>query len=125
MPDSIASPWIAPTLSGTWINYNDSATWTTAGYRKNPDGLVLLKGLVENGAAPASEIFVLDAGFRPTAEISPAVMCFDGTNYTIARIYIETNGGVNFQTTLTGAWSTTTGIVFLDGLAFYADQGRQ
>lgn len=120
----LVSGWIAPTLSGNWINYNNATTYRTAGYKISSDNRVEFKGLVENGAAPASEVFVLAVGFRPLFELQLICPVYDGTAYTIGRLFIEPGGEVNLQSIYSGLWNTSTGILFLDGIGFYADGDR-
>jgi hypothetical protein len=55
--------WIAPTFTN---GYSDvGSTWATAGYRKDRDGIVHLKGMVT--ATANNNAFQLPAGFRPAA----------------------------------------------------------
>jgi hypothetical protein len=58
------SPWIAPTLLGTWVNSGGSGE--TVGYFKDPIGFVHLKGIVGGGTS-GTTLFSLPAGFRPGA----------------------------------------------------------
>lgn len=54
--------WIEPTLLNNWANFGGSED--TAGYWRNPGGLVVLKGAIKDGVIPSSA-FVLPEGLRP------------------------------------------------------------
>ena len=56
--------WIAPTFATNWGNYGGS--YNTAGYYRDGDGIVYLRGLVTGGSYGSNEtLFTLPAGFRP------------------------------------------------------------
>jgi hypothetical protein len=62
------TPWIAPTLTNSWVNYVTGGH-RVAGYRKLKDGTVELRGLVKSGTSGAGTgIFTLPVGFRPTEQ---------------------------------------------------------
>lgn len=56
--------WIAPTLAGTWVNFDAVPGFAQAAYMKDSLGFVHIKGLVKSGTVP-STIFTLPAGYRP------------------------------------------------------------
>lgn len=58
------SPWIAPTLLNSWVNYG--APYANASYQKSADGWVTFKGLIKSGVVTGgTTIFNLPAGYRP------------------------------------------------------------
>lgn len=59
--------WIVPTLLNSWVNFG-GGTGADAGYYKDADGTVHLKGLIKSGTIPGSA-FNLPSGFRPAAPI--------------------------------------------------------
>ncbi|MDA0244686.1 MAG: hypothetical protein OT477_14805 [Chloroflexi bacterium] len=78
--------WQAATLASGWGNYGNA--YSTAGYRRAPDGVVWLKGTV----APTSKfmssyIFVLPATYRPAEVMS---FPLDG-----GRVEVRPNGEVS------------------------------
>lgn len=82
------SAWIAPTFQNSWVNYG-GGVHANAGYRRDADGVVHLRGLVKSGTI-ASAMFTLPAGYRPSMQlIHPAV-----SNDTIGRVDVLTTGEV-------------------------------
>jgi hypothetical protein len=61
-PTITGAAWTAPTLAGTWVNFNSG--YSPAGYYKDPMGFVHLRGLVVSGTANTT-IFTLPVGSRP------------------------------------------------------------
>ena len=102
--------WISPTFVNGWANYGGG--YDTAGYLNTPDGMVILKGLL-NGASKTSDIpFVLPAGYRPSGrKLFPAT---SGEPWTVSRIDVDTSGNVYANRT-GNTW------VGLDGVSFYAE----
>jgi hypothetical protein len=109
--NSGASPWIAPTLLNSWVNY-DPSYWSPAGYMKDSSGIVHLRGLVKSGTV-GSWIFVLPSGFRPARAAMFSVI--DGNN-AICRCDVHPDGAV-VPATMTG-----NGYYSLDGITFLAEQ---
>lgn len=109
---AISKPsWITPTLINGWTNYG--AGYDTAGYLKTPDGLVILKGLLNGGSKTSDVSFVLPAGYRPSArKLFPAT---SGEPWTVSRVDIDTSGNV-YATRTGNTW------VGIDGVSFYAEQ---
>ncbi len=60
--------WIAPSLSNSWVNYGGS--YSTAGYYKDPLGIVHIRGMVKDGTADTA-VFTLPAGYRPEHLLVP------------------------------------------------------
>lgn len=59
----IGSPrWYTPTLLNGWVNFG--AGYNDAGFSKNLDGTVRLRGLLKSGVV-GSSMFTLPAGCRP------------------------------------------------------------
>lgn len=103
--------WIAPTLINGWVNY--SAGFDTVGYLKTPDGLVILKGLLNGGSKTNDISFVLPAGYRPASrKLFPAT---SGEPWTVSRIDVDSSGNV-YSNRTGNTW------VGLDGVSFYAEQ---
>lgn len=100
--------WITPTFTNSWVNYG--AGYNDAGYRKDAEGWVHLRGLVKNGTDGAS-IFTLPVGYRPAA--TELLVCASNDHY--GRLDINVVGLVTPSATTTEpAW------VCLDGITFKA-----
>lgn len=98
--------WQTPTLINSWSD--SGGAYATAGYWKDPWGIVHLRGRITGGAFP-SDAFVLPVNYRPEATQSFAV---PGT--TAAVIDVEADGSVR---AISGS-----GFVSLDSIAFRAYQ---
>jgi hypothetical protein len=90
--------WTAPTLLNSWVNFG--APFSTVGYFMDRSGFVHLRGSVKNGTASAV-IFVLPAGYRPSATKRFAVNSGTGGG-TTAAVTVDSSGNV---TPLAGATS--------------------
>ena len=101
------SSWTAPTLLNSWVNYGGA--WDTAGYRKDGQGVVYLKGLVKSGTTSAN-LFVLPSGYRPASQL---LMHGRGTTGEF-RIDIFPSGVVYFN-------SADAAFSSISGISFYAD----
>lgn len=99
--EQLLQDWVAPTLINSWAN--SGGAYATAGYWKDPWGVVHLRGRVTGGAVP-SDVFVLPADYRPQATQTFTVP--GGT------VDVEANGSVRV---LTGAVPYS-----LDSIAFRA-----
>ncbi len=101
-----ASPEIAPALAGTWVNF--AGGQQTAGYYKTPDGRVWLRGLVTNATAQAaiSVIFILPAGYRPTATeiflVSGGGAATEVRIDTAGNVYLQLASAANVYISLAG-----------------------
>lgn len=100
--------WTAPTLSGAWVNYGGA--FSTAGYRKDSNGVVHLRGVVKSGTI-GTAIFTLPAGYRPSMDMIFPVI----SNSTIGQINVTASTGV-VQCNIGNNASVT-----LDGITFYID----
>ncbi|MNB97573.1 hypothetical protein D3C75_448030 [compost metagenome] len=89
--------WIAPTLLNNWINYG--GTEDGAGYRKDSDGYVHLRGVVKLGVAGAM-VFKLPSGYRPKSflrfPISGAAK--------FGEMTISPEGGIYFDAGIDGTY---------------------
>lgn len=94
-----------PAFANTWTNFG--SVYSTAGFKKQSDGWVALKGLVTGGAGT---VFSLPAGCRPPFWCYFTVAASNGVH---AEISISTSGSVNYVAGGTGAaWLSLEGIVF-------------
>jgi hypothetical protein len=55
--------WNSASLTNGWTNYGGS--WAPAGYYKDAQGIVHLRGLIKSGTVGSAE-FTLPSGYRPT-----------------------------------------------------------
>ena len=59
-----ALTWIPPTLLNGWENYGGA--WVQAGYAKDDQGIVHVRGMIRNGTTLQDTVlFNLPAGYRP------------------------------------------------------------
>lgn len=84
--------WTAPTLLNNWANFG--AGWQPAGYLKDADGFVHLRGVITNavGTLAGTNMFVLAAGYRPANTTPLSVLNMNGTG-TI-RLDVDSAGNV-------------------------------
>lgn len=99
--------FIAPTLAGSWVNY-DSTFNTQAGYYQDDSGNIWLRGLVKSGSGL---IFTLPAGYRPPKYLRFPVSTLSGATLTLGEVTIGSAGDVSL-----GAGGNT--YVSLDGIVF-------
>jgi len=104
--------WIPFAYGPGWTAYGDGNYGANAGYRRLATGLVILRGLVQGGAA-STLVATLPAGFRPVnVTLVPAAM-YGG----IQRIDIGNDGGIRCAEMLAGVfsnlWLSMNGITFL------------
>lgn len=91
--DGTSSIYEAPTVAGGWANLSGHI----AGYRRDANGVVRLKGVVTGGTfSTTTVLFTLPSGYRPAETIDlPALNRNSSTNaLTNAHIRIETDGDV-------------------------------
>lgn len=100
-------PWQTPTFENGWLNYG--AGYAPAGYFKDSQGIVHLRGLVEGGTG---DIFSLPAGYRPAYRAIFIVMADPNDR---GRIDIAPDGDVSFSVG-SNNW------VSLEGITFRAEQ---
>ena len=92
-----------PFVNG-WVDYG--TPFTPSGFRKLPNGLVLLRGLVKNGTA--SQICTMPPGYRPGIRGLFAGL----SNEALCRIDVDAGGGV-FMTLGINAWVSLNNVIFL------------
>jgi hypothetical protein len=97
--------WIAPTLLNSWENYG--ATYYNAGYRKDAQGFVHLRGLIRNGTV-GSPAFSLPVGYRPSATVLSCTI----SNALIGRVDIFSSGSVTPASPSDNYWVSLQNIVF-------------
>jgi hypothetical protein len=101
--------WISVSFSNSWVDFGGG--FATTQYRKDPWGVVHIKGAVKNGSSASANMFTLPVGYRPTETLDfPNV-----SNAGLAQIRISTGGVVN----AVGGGSTT--VTFLNGITFFTD----
>lgn len=107
----------APTFVNGWKNAN-SATLTTAGYRKDSNGNVRLRGCVNGGQVGSANVgsacimFYLPENFRPT--IGRVFAVGTGTDNLVGEVVVNTNGAVFANHPTTSGWN----YLSLDGVCF-------
>jgi hypothetical protein len=97
--------WTAPTFSGTWVNFG--APYASAGYMKDAEGRVWLRGMVKDGAA-GSTIFQLPVGYRPPFQLTVPVIAGGAT---LGQVIVTTGGSVTLS-------SGSTAFASLDCISF-------
>ena len=107
--DTSTPTWNAPTLTGGWSNYSG---FNPAGYIKDANGIVRLRGLVKDGAANPSHIMTLPAGFRPPYT---CIFTVHAGGPGEARLDVDPSGPV-YINNYTGGGNN--GFVSLDGITF-------
>jgi hypothetical protein len=97
--------WQAPPLINGWLNYG--ASYNPAGYFKDKNGVVHLRGLVRSGVTGVA-IFTLPAGYRPQYREMHATITKPNA---IARVDVLTSGEV-VMVMGSNAWISLDGITF-------------
>lgn len=110
----IIEDWRTPALENSWVNYDNGVTYNTAGYYKDPFGIVHLKGLVATGTLYTT-IFTLPEGYRPIKRHVREVNNYNGATYVHGRVDITATGAVTHV-------SGSNAQLSLDGLSFRAEQ---
>jgi len=98
--------WQAPVLDNGWINFGSD--YNTAGYFKDSNGIVHLRGLIKDGIYNYF-IFRLPSGYRPSAKEVQMVI----SDNTLGRVDIRPDGGVYMM-------AGSTNWISLDGITFRA-----
>ncbi|QMV42972.1 hypothetical protein [Cohnella cholangitidis] len=105
--------WITPTLVGGWVD--SSGVYEVAGYRKDDQGNVMLRGAIKSGTA-GTVAFTLPAGYRPKLALPWVTLGSDGTNRSFGNIDIKANGEVTINI------PTSNALVSLNGIMFQAER---
>jgi hypothetical protein len=101
--------WIAPTFGTNWGNFGSG--YNTAGYYRDGDGIVHLRGLVTGGSySDTATLFTLPAGFRPGGRCLFSI----NSNNAHGRLDITSDGRVIPY--IGSSW------ISLDGISFKAEQ---
>jgi hypothetical protein len=101
----------APALQNGWTNYGGEHA--TAGYYKDKNGIVYLRGSIKDGlASTETTLFILPDGYRPST--SGRLMFPVVSNNGFARVDIRANGEVIIMTGHTSFLS-------MDAIQFLAD----
>jgi len=106
---SIGAPG-EPAFTNAWVNYG--APFNTAGFWKDPNGVVHLRGLIMNGTAGVP-IFTLPVGYRPAGQELLSVVA----NVGGARVDVRTDGTIIVNSYFSGG---TNAFMSLDGITFKA-----
>lgn len=95
-----ASPWVAPALSGEWIN---QAGGRAVGYRKTADGRVCVRGGITHNETVvplgSALLFTLPVGFRPTKTEDVGTLATVGGTRVIVDVGVLENGEVKYIST--------------------------
>lgn len=114
----VQEDWAAPTFVAQWKNVG-GANYSTAGFKKAPDGKVLLKGVITPDGTAAlnnTAAFTLPAGYRPSQTRRFSVYTYNGA-FGAGLVTVHPTGAVH------AAWSGTTPFeIALDGVQFDVDQ---
>lgn len=95
--------WTAPTLLNSWVNFG--AGTATAGYQKDANGFVHIRGLVKNGSGLGTVVFTLPVGYRPALRMHFG----SASNAAFGYFYVENTGDVVASVGSTTWFSLDTG----------------
>jgi len=97
--------WNVPTFANGWVNYGGS--FNPAGYRRDSEGWVHLRGLVKSGTV-GQTIYTLPEGYRPAyRELFMAL-----SNGSVGRIDVTAAGAVICDVG-NNAWISMDGMTFM------------
>lgn len=99
--------WIAPTLLNGWVNFGSQ--YYNAGYRRDVNGMVTLRGLLKSGTSQT--LFILPTSYSPQSSLLIATVA---NGIGTARVKILSDGKVQMPE-YSSAWSG------LDGVSFFTD----
>lgn len=102
--------WTDPTLENNWVRYDNY--YAGAGYTKTASGMIVLKGLIRAGTAPA-RAFQLPTGYRPQNSLlfQQSAAAASGPS-AAGRIDVTADGSVIVQGSANG-WASLSGINFM------------
>jgi hypothetical protein len=107
-----------PAFQNSWVNFGSG--FETAGYWKQSDGWVRLKGVIKNGTTGSLVIvFSLPTGYRPPRSMYFTTQSTDGT----AAIRVDQAGEVRIITTPGNTYVSLCGITFPSSMNFTSDAG--
>jgi hypothetical protein len=107
-PQLTQEAWNAPTLLNSWANFG--GTHAPAGYFKDSNGVVHLRGLVSGGTiGTTAVIFTLPLNYRPAFQ--EIFVIRNGAGSGIAEVRIQPNGEVIAYSGADSWWSLA-GITF-------------
>jgi hypothetical protein len=112
---NVSPPWIAPTLLNGWTNIGDP--FAPAGYKKDGNNIVKLRGLIVGGSTTAGltgKLWLLPDGFRPTKDLVFFVPSGAGG---IGSIFIDAASGY-IQLNVNAPFAN----LCLDNISFSTDQ---
>ncbi len=108
----LSDGWVVPTLANSWVNYG--SVYSTAGYRRDANGVVHLRGLLRYGTI-GNPMFTLPAGYRPTSSgLFAVVVNVGGGALQAGRLDISSNGQV-----VPHISNPSNGFFSLDGVVFH------
>lgn len=103
------------TPQNVWKNFGGS--WARAGFTKDAQGVVHLKGLITDGiVALGTVIFNLPVGYRPSEDRVFPVLTYNGIIVKHGRVDVRVNGDVTTglqDNNLSSTWVTLEGILFV------------
>lgn len=115
---SKADAWHAPTLLNGWTNANNGNDYN-AGYYKDANGFVWLRGNITSGTTSAfAAFFTLPVGYRPLSNAHGMGMTYNGTTWVSFPVYVLPNGNVQID----GGATVYSQGVLLDPIKFKAEQ---
>jgi hypothetical protein len=97
--------WRSPTFLNSWVNY-DTTTYGPAGYRKDANGFVHLRGLVKNGTSTTATMFILPAGYRPGRDVLLSQATAASGTGSANDFRITKDGYVQFNLGGSTSWSS-------------------
>lgn len=102
--------FVAPTLLNSWVNYGSG--YSTAGYYKDKESVVHLKGFITGGTTTTNtSLFFIPVGYRPA---ETRVFTVASGNGTFGRVDVTPLGEIRFISGLNTNLS-------LDGISFRAE----
>ncbi len=90
----IQQAWQTPTLLNSWANLLGGNV--VAGYYRIASGLVVVKAALKNSvAAPATQMFILPAGYRPLETVQFVAQNYTGSVSQHAVVSVSASGSVD------------------------------
>lgn len=100
--------WTTPLMQNNWYDYG--GVWTTPGYTKTSDGLIVLKGMIKRSGTFVSgeTLFTLPVGYRPAYNMAFAVASADIS----ATLTVNSDGTVVASSNISAAWVSLNTVAF-------------